>query len=203
MLKATFVAGLSVEFAILSLVVVTGFLRWWGLIVNDDWTAPLLIAISLDVILGVLLAISTGRFKIAALGVGLLKKCAELIVVAMAYTAQRMGGADAWEYGHLTAGVVVLWEGKSIIGNAIKFGLPADDLAPIFGHLHNALMRFSDSTRTAKRQMTLDGKLLEARQDERSIAKQESRESGEIRTSADIDVINEDRVPPGYTDDAA
>lgn len=128
---------------------VLGFMEWWGLIVRDAWIPPLLIGMTLDLSMGILLALHSAKFKWWVLCQGCIKKLGALVVVAMAFAAQRIYGQIEW--GHWTALAVFLTELKSVGRNATAFGLPGNQLIdPILRGLEAALSKYTEATRTAK-----------------------------------------------------
>jgi hypothetical protein len=95
-----------------TILAVIAFGRWWGLIISDDWAAPLIIAMGITFAGDLLLANKHGQLNWQTVSALLTIKCLLVLAVGMAFTVQRMniGDPTAKPWGHYTLGSAVIYE---------------------------------------------------------------------------------------------
>lgn len=113
---------------------VAAFARWWGLIIEDTWLAPLMLAMGIQFISECVYAGRLGELRVGIVAAAITRKIMELLAVAMGFTLQRMQVNDpnASPWGHITMGAVIAYELYLFANVCRHFGLPVGPFEQAF-----------------------------------------------------------------------
>lgn len=113
---------------------VVAFLRWWGLIIEDSWLVPLMLAMCIQFVAESLLSAKLRTLNGSAVAAAITRKAMEVLAVAMGFTLQRMTDGDptATPWGHFTMGAIIGYELYLFVTILRYFGLPVGPFEPFF-----------------------------------------------------------------------
>lgn len=113
---------------------VAAFARWWGLIIEDVWLEPLMLAMGIQFVAECLLAAKIGTLEVGVVAAAATRKAMEVLAVAMGFTLQRMQEDDptATAWGHITMGAVIAYELYLFLNICRHFGLPVGPFEQAF-----------------------------------------------------------------------
>lgn len=187
--EAAIVGGYAVVLAVVA------FTRFLGLIINDDWLGPLMMAMGIEFISGCLLASKMRRLNWGTISASLTIKVLLVLSVAMGFTVQRMNINDptAMPWGHYTIASAIGFEIFRFTSVLKAFGVPLGPFGAMLDWVHSQF-------RTPVEEYRTRAKMDKAAHAERRAALNEYYDTGKPGSQPVVNTLSGEDIPESGSD---